>query len=241
MSSLSERYSVASDPLRSERRVELAVVLLLVLLGLQLLWGVYSVIFPSAPGPVLPTAESLQVGQVTEYEPVTPEQRAEIRQRPVFWSSRRPTDAAAAGDAQQTAEEQEEKKPGKISGVKLSGVFGAGDSAGIIVLVEGKKRRVMVGEELKGWTLDSLTPVEAMFSNKGEQASLQLKRGKLSANQQSAPASGSGGKAGAQAAQTKKTKKTKKAPKKTPAPAIPDSLGLGGGDRNREKQSNSNE
>ncbi len=44
-----QRYHRQLDPLRSERRVELVVLVLLALLVLQLVWGAYRSVFPSVP------------------------------------------------------------------------------------------------------------------------------------------------------------------------------------------------
>jgi hypothetical protein len=217
MSDLASRYSVSSDPLRTERRVELAVVVLSGLLVLQLLWGGYSVIFPSLPEPVLPAPDSLQVGSVTDPLRVTAEQRSLVRQRPIFWATRQPLDVAEEQvDVRTAADREKEKKPGKISGVKLSGVFGAGDSAGIIVQLDGKKHRLMVGQELNGWRLESVTPVKARFRRKGEHTSLQLDRGEPISTGQA----GSAGDSGAAAL----------------APSEPGALVLGGRSRARPKK-----
>lgn len=224
MSWLTSRYTVTADPLMTERRVELVVVALVALLGLQLLLGVFGLVFPSEPEPVMPTPESLQVGSVDDREPVTAAQRDEMRQRPLFWSSRRASAQTEAYADTAEIDSQSQKKPVKISGVKLSGVFGAGDSAGIIVLAKDKKRRVMVGEELNGWTLESVTPVEAVFSKTGQQSKLTLARGKLVMTQ-SPPVQ--------QEMESSKSGKKNKAGAKAPKPAIPEPLGLGRSDRGR--------
>ena len=84
------RYQGLSDPIRTERRVELIVLVLLVLLLLQFGWGSYRALFPPIPDPVRPMRDSLQVANVQGLSVVSPEQRAQIRQRPLFWASRAP-------------------------------------------------------------------------------------------------------------------------------------------------------
>lgn len=223
MSAFSQRYMNQADPLRTERRVELAVLVLVVLLLLQILWGAYRALFPAVPEPFMPAPESLRVGALNDGASLTAESRAEIRERPVFWVSRKalgPGERAASGE--DPAPGGGDKKPREISGVKLSGVFGAGDAAGIIVLVDGTKRRIMVGEEMNGWTLDAVTPVEAMFSDGGRQASLALKRGKLPVSEL--------------AAESPAADDSANPPAGNAGEEVPDTLGLGGGDRNRGKK-----
>lgn len=177
-----QRYQGQLAPLRSERRAELLVVVLLALLLLQLAWGAYRSAFPAIPEPVLPTAEALEIGSLRSAPPLPPELRNEIRQRPLFWVSRRPVSAVAP--LEQTAAAQakaEQRQAAKIAGLELAGVFGAGEAAGIIVLAKekNKKHRVMAGQEINGWTLESVSPTEAVLSSNGRQATLALERGKI--------------------------------------------------------------
>ncbi len=186
MSGLS-RYRGLVDPLRTERRVEGAVVILLLLLGLQLLWGAYRTLAPALPEPVLPTAEALTVQNLRATQVPAPEMRGEIRQRPLFWVTRRPSESAARDNANAAMAEQAlaDSEPGDIEGLQLAGVFGTGKSAGVIVLATEKKRkhRVMVDEEVNGWTLQSVTTTEALFSRNGQRATLALQRGNILATE----------------------------------------------------------
>ena len=67
-------------------------------------------------------------------------------------------------------------KSGNIDKVKLKGVFGSGDSAGIIALVDGSKRRIRVGDTVEGWTLVAVKPDRGIFENAGRRRTLVLKR-----------------------------------------------------------------
>jgi hypothetical protein len=175
------RYRGLVDPLRSERRVEAAVLVLLVLLCLQLLWGAYRAALPGMPEPVLPTADALTVQSLRAVDGLTPEMRAEIRQRPLFWAARTPSASIAQQDAAIAQQALANSEPAEIKGLKLAGVFGTGESAGIIVLATKKntKHRVRVDQEVGGWTLQSVNATEAVLSRDGRQATLALQRGNI--------------------------------------------------------------
>jgi hypothetical protein len=70
---------------------------------------------------------------------------------------------------------EEDAAAGELDKVRLVGIFGAGESAGIITLVEGKKRRILVGEKVEGWTLDVVESDRAILKNKGRSRELMLK------------------------------------------------------------------
>jgi type II secretory pathway component PulC len=59
--------------------------------------------------------------------------------------------------------------------VQLVGIFGAGDSAGIITLAKGKKQRILLGEDIEGWTLDDIKPDRAVFKDRGQTHEVMLK------------------------------------------------------------------
>ena len=112
---------------------------------------------------------------------MSPELRNEIRQRPLFWATRRPVDPVAPLATAAAEAKAEQKQAAQIAGLELAGVFGAGESAGIIVLAgeKNKKHRVMVNQEIKGWTLESVNSTEAVLSSNGRQATLALQRGDI--------------------------------------------------------------
>lgn len=242
MNWLAERYQVDTDPLRTERRVEFVLLVCAGLFLLQLIWGLFRAIVPATPSPVLPTAESMVVAPVAGTVVPSPEQRDEIRRRPVFWASREPLqpEPVQVTEADQALAAQQKQEAGAIKGVKLAGVFGDGEDAGIIVIGKDKKRRLMVGDKIDGWTLESVDPVEARFSRGVTEARLELKRGKLKFTE----VSGNAGEAdsatnnsGAPAPDKPGDQAPAKAAKKKPVAKqqVPEGLGLGGGDRNRGK------
>ena len=168
-SMLPARYRVTTDPLRTARRLELVLLALLAVLLLQLAWGGLRLASLEQPESVLPAADSLQVRQLLKVAQVEPAQRAQLRERPLFWASRRPQGAADSVAA------KEDKKVGEIAGVRLVGVFGSGDSAGIIVtLKESGRKRLLIGEKVNGWKLLSVSGNEAVLSASGRKKTLTL-------------------------------------------------------------------
>lgn len=109
-----------------------------------------------------------------------PERYREILERPLFASSRRspPPPVLVAAPA---------VKP--LTGVRLLGLIEAENSqSAAIVNVEGKNRRLRIGNKLNGWTFDSVSGRAAVFvSDSGENHHLVLVRASGPA-----PASGSG-------------------------------------------------
>ena len=219
------RYQGLSDPIRTERRVELIVLVLLALLLLQFGWGSYRALFPPIPDPVRPMRDSLQVANVQGLSVVSPEQRAQIRQRPLFWASRTPV-VLEPVKSEPDSKEANAAQPGKIENVKLAGVFGGGNTGGVIVISKGKKRRLAVGEDLNGWKLQSVEAFSANFSSGDQQATLALsivEIAQVQALEEQVPADdkvSNGGKI--PSAKTKSNRKSKKESE------VPDRLRLGG-------------
>lgn len=166
---LPARYRESADPLRTERRVELLMLLFILLLGLQFAYSASRVALVSVPEAIVPAADSLQVASAVGTDTVSASQSKEIRNRPLFWAGRRPVKVVTV-DSSATDEAQ----AGEIDGIQLLGVFGGGDSAGIIALVGEKQRRVLVGEKVSGWRLASVTANEAQFTAGVRRRSLVL-------------------------------------------------------------------
>ncbi len=213
---LVEQFTSLQQPRRTEFLVQAGVAVLAVLLGLQILWGVISLLLPAMPAAMPPAADAMRVAGINVRPGPEVEARAEIRDRPLFWESRRAQEAettAPVVDVEQT-EASAEEKLGKIKDVTLTGVFGSGDSAGIIYLAKGQEHRIMVGDEINGWKLQSVDSTRAVFSGKGKTAELDLKRGKIEFS--TSPADGP---------QESADQPQKGAP---PEPPAEDSLTLGG-------------
>lgn len=187
LSRLADRYRVQQDPLRTERRTELACLALVLLLLLQLAWVATRALLPPSPTPVEPAASALTVADQLARRAVSPQVSAEMRDRPLFWAGRRAIAAAVSKPAPPPA-----KKVPRLKEVRLLGIFGAGDSGGIIALVKNRQQRIQVGEELSGWTLQEVTAGGATLVNGGETHTLELKRssGRITVAQPAAPANG---------------------------------------------------
>ncbi len=175
LQNIGNRYRVTEDPLRTLRRIELFALVLGLLLCLQLALGALRLVAMTGPAPVAPAADSLEVPPVLSPAEVAAEARNEINARPLFWSSRRPVEAVVV-----LAEP--ENKPGELKNVKLVGLFGSGEQAGIIALVKGKKQRILLGDAVEGWTLKSITQSELVVANGSQTKTLALQRGKIKAS-----------------------------------------------------------
>ncbi|MEH6568966.1 MAG: hypothetical protein V7709_07830 [Halioglobus sp.] len=176
---LLSRYSVASNPLMAERRVELLAVVLGLLFLLLLLYGFIRLQFLSEPAPIIPSSESLEVTEMVSVTAADAEQALEIVSRPLFWPSRRPLPGSdEAGDIAL----EEAAQAGELAKIKVLGIFGGGQSAGVIALVKDKKRRILLNEEAIGWTLQSVEPDRAVFISNGKTQEVQLKMAAVSDN-----------------------------------------------------------
>lgn len=175
MTSWLNRYRVEDEPLRSERRAELLLLVVAALLLIELVYSGFRLATLPAPAAIPPAAGSLDVAAVAEPADVNESESEAIKTRPLFWRGRRPVEASAAVVATPVAEESATKS-GNIDKVKLKGVFGSGDSAGIIALVDGRKRRIRVGDTVEGWTLVAVKPDRGLFENDGRKSTLVLKR-----------------------------------------------------------------
>ena len=181
---LRARYAVETNPLRTERRLELVALLLGLLLCLQLLYSGVRLAMGVDPGAVAPAADALQVGKLRQNLLVDEEQSAAVRGRPLFWYSRRAVEATPELQDQQADIQSAAKE---LKGIKLLGVFGSGDTAGIIALVMGKKQRILQGDAVQGWTLESVAPDRAVLATGDRRAELLLKQGKVIAVAQPLP------------------------------------------------------
>ena len=165
------RYRQTEDPLQSERYVELAALVVTVLLLLVTALTGARLAMLAEPDARLPAPGSLVVGDAVNNGVVTAEMRSEIIGRPVFFPSRRPL--SAAPPSAPVVKEAGAKKS-ELDKLKLQGVFGGGEAAGVILLVEGKKQRLLIGDEVKGWKLKSVDLNEAEFSSGGKLETLVL-------------------------------------------------------------------
>lgn len=180
LADLANRYRVSGDPLRTQRLVELAVVLLLLLLVLQLLWGAARLAMLAPPLAIPPAADALEVLPMQTLGKASVEGSNEMRSRPVFWVSRRPESQEVAL-VEEKPDTAGKATPQELKNIKLLGVFGSAESTGIIAFVKGKKRRLLQGEEYEGWTLDAVRANEVVFKDGARSETLVLKQAVITA------------------------------------------------------------
>jgi hypothetical protein len=168
---LRQRYGVTQNPAMALRRLEaVSLCLGLLLFGWALL-GMIAHFVGSGPSPILPTAESLAVKPLELEQPLSNEGSKAVLARPLFWESRRPLDAEPLKLA---LPKEKPNKVQRLEGVTLHGVFGAGESLGVIATVNGKLQRVSGNQTIKGWQLESYSSGIAVFANSGRKQSLPL-------------------------------------------------------------------
>jgi hypothetical protein len=168
------RYRGLANPQLSDRRVELVAVILTGIMASVLLLGLLRLALPNQADAIAPTADSLVVSELPNAGVVSSQLSDRVRARPIFWPSRRPV---YAGEVQPIAAvETGAAAPSALDKVELRGIFGGGDSAGIIALVKGEKKRVMLGDKVVGWKLDSIDGASVTFVDKGKSKRLSLVR-----------------------------------------------------------------
>ena len=152
------------------------------LFGGALALAVVYMVLAGTPKPVLPSSAL--------FEPVSIEQtlassRPELSSfdfifRPVFALTRKPPvqpDLPTAEEAAAVAAlEADAVVVESIDGVNLLGIFGSGEVAGVIIRLDnGERQRLVVGESVKGWTLESVGSRHALFqAATGEEARLEM-------------------------------------------------------------------
>lgn len=164
---LRQRYTVAHEPLRSERRVELAVVGLAGLVLVQLLFLLGRYLASSEIRPLPPAPDSLAVVPRVQLETLSPQQSMEVLARPVFFASRRPLeplpDIAEVEDAAQDG-----KKAGSLQGLAVLGIVENGTASRVIVSFKGEQQRLAIGESIQGWRLAEVAPGRAVLESGAE-------------------------------------------------------------------------
>lgn len=124
----------------------------------------------------VPPAVAPQLGRADEVPLPAPAAVNDSRflatlERPLFSPTRRP--APLSKPAQESAPSD------AMGGARLLGLFeGAGDG-GVIVLIDGKPRRVRLHEAVEGWQLTAVQPRGATFTRAGQERDLPLSRAAL--------------------------------------------------------------
>jgi len=161
------RYRVDVDPLRSERRVELVLLATAALLLLTVFYVATRIAMATAIRPVAPAPDSVRVAGLQGAGVLPAEEREAIVRRPLFWAERRPTEAVAPVEAvAQGAVENRAAAP-RLKDVTVRGIYGSGDSGGVILTAKDRELRLAVGEEIEGWRLERVNGNSATFVSGG--------------------------------------------------------------------------
>ncbi|MEM8560868.1 MAG: hypothetical protein AAGF57_01470 [Pseudomonadota bacterium] len=169
------RYRVAEDPLHTLRKLELVAVVLALLLCLQIAYSAARLMIGDGPTSVAPAADSMQVPGVVGPSMVEMEGRRSMLERPLFWLGRRPS-SLSESEAEPVGE------VGQLEGVKLVGVFGSGDRAGVILLDKSSQRRLLIGERFNEWELNAIDDEGIHFMSGERQLTLRLERSVVKAS-----------------------------------------------------------
>ena len=174
MNRLLARYRVDVDPLRSERRVELVVLATAALLLLTVLYVAARIAMATTIRPVAPAPDSVRVAALQGAGALPAEEREAIVRRPLFWAERRPTEEVAPVEAvAQGAAENRAAAP-RLKDVTVRGIYGSGDSGGVILTGKNRELRLAVGEEIEGWRLERVDGNSATFVSGGERDRREL-------------------------------------------------------------------
>ena len=169
VASLRARYNVLEEPLKTERRIELVVVVLAIATLLLLLLVIGRFLFSAAVRPVEPALASLRVAELRKPGAVNSQQSLLVQARPLFWDSRRPLDPLP--DAEELAAARRERGNGApaeaLKQLKVSGILENGDASRVIVSIKGEQRRLSLGDDVEGWSLVEVRPGEAVFASGG--------------------------------------------------------------------------
>ena len=160
---LRARYLGKGPPHRAERGVELALLLVLAVVLIQLFTVAWTYIRDAKVGTVAPAAVVLSVASSEQRRSITGSDSMQIKSRPLFWSSRRPE--APIPEVIIAEKDGDQKAAGRIKGLVVTGAVGAGDQGMAIVEYKGEQFRVRVGDELEGWTLLPIVGGRVIFAS----------------------------------------------------------------------------
>ena len=165
----------------------LAAVNLALALGLAALWlkpsGEPRNVHWTPPQPIQP--DYLQMlPALREPGVVRTDEFLQLLERPLFSSSRRPPPPPPPPTPP--------PPPDLLANAQLVGTYNSGGGAGVIVQMDGKSRRIRLGEALNGWQLKTIQERVAIFTNGEQSRELPLIRAKIgSAVADPAPAAAS--------------------------------------------------
>lgn len=165
------RYQVRENPLKALRRLELAAVGLGIVFLLWATLGGLATAFGGGPKPLFPAEDTLKV-RALGLEPALDEEGSDrLVSRPLFWEGRRAIDKRPLELIETTPKPVQVKK---LEGVTLHGVYGEGESLGVIATVDGQLTRINANSSIKGWKMVSYADGKVTLENGGRTQSLPL-------------------------------------------------------------------
>lgn len=165
------RYQVRENPLKALRRLELAAVGLGIVFLLWATLGGLATAIGGGPKPVFPAEDTLKV-RALGLEPALDEEGSDrLVGRPLFWEGRRAIDKRPLELIETTPKPVQVKK---LEGVTLHGVYGEGESLGVIATVDGQLTRINANSSIKGWKMVSYADGKVTLENGGRTQSLPL-------------------------------------------------------------------
>ncbi|EED31010.1 conserved hypothetical protein [gamma proteobacterium NOR5-3] len=161
---LQSRYRVDANPERSERRLELVVIALLLVVLLQVLWWMFGRLGSVGVTAVAPAKDSLSVVDTRVTGAITAPQSLQLQSRPLFWASRRPE---AKAPPPQKTKPGNNKPARRLEDLQVAGAVGAGDQGKAIIIYKDKLMRLGIGDKVGGWSLQSVSLGEVVFVSAG--------------------------------------------------------------------------
>lgn len=165
------RYQVRENPLKALRRLELAAVGLGIVFLLWATLGGLATAFGGGPKPLFPAEDTLKVRALGLETALDEEGSDRLVSRPLFWEGRRAIDKRPL---ELIATTPKPAKVEKLEGVTLHGVYGEGESLGVIATVDGELTRINANSSIKGWKMVSYANGEVTLENGGRTQSLPL-------------------------------------------------------------------
>jgi hypothetical protein len=129
--------------------------------------------FWAAPAPVSPDIATPTVALMTDPQGGNPDAYPAILARPMFAPDRRPPPPPPPPVVPPPP-----PPPDPFASVQITGLF-TGPSGGVLARVEGKMRRVKIGQTIGAWTLESIEGREATFKQGEQERKLRLAYAKL--------------------------------------------------------------
>jgi hypothetical protein len=129
-----------------------------------------------SPEAVSPEIAAPQLALMTDPQAGNPSAYPEILARPIFAADRRPPPPPAP--PKPPVQPPPPPPPDPFASVNLTGLF-SGANGGVLASVEGKMRRVKIGQQIGAWTLESIDGREATFKRGEQERKLRLAYAKL--------------------------------------------------------------